>query len=401
MHKIMAVNAGSSSLKFQLFEMPSEDVLAKGLIERIGMKDAVISIKTHTGKKHEEVLHIADHDQAVKMILDFLISLEVVKNLKEIYGTGHRIVHGGEQFTGATIVTPKVLAKIEQLAEFAPLHNKANATGIRAFQEAIPTAKTVAVFDTAFHQTMPPASFLYSIPYRYYQEHKIRKYGFHGTSHKYVSREAAKFMNRDLKGLRIISCHLGNGASLCAIKDGQSIDTTMGFTPLEGLTMGTRTGNIDPAVVPYIMEKENMSAAEVIDVFNKKSGLLGISELSSDLRDVTSAAQEGNYQSGLALSIFIKRVRETIGAYAVEMGGVDAIIFTAGVGENSVIVREQVIDGLQFMDIKVDKNLNESNENRGLTRSISSFNSKVEILVVPTDEEVEIARDVLSLSNQG
>lgn len=400
MQKIMAVNAGSSSLKFQLFEMPSETVLAKGLIERIGLKDSVISIKTKEGKKHEQTLDLADHDQAVKMILEFLISLDVVKSLDEITGTGHRVVHGGETFASSALVTEEVLKEIDKLAAFAPLHNKANATGIRSFQEAIPTATTVAVFDTAFHQTMPETSFLYSIPFRYYKEHGIRKYGFHGTSHNYISKETATFMKQDVKDLRIISCHIGNGASICAIKDGKSLDTSMGFTPLEGLTMGTRSGNLDPAVVPYLMEKENLTAAEVIDVFNKQSGLLGISELSSDLRDVTTAAQEGVHQSELALSIFIKRIKETIGAYAVEMGGVDAIVFTAGVGENSAVVRSGAIEGLGFMGVELDEALNQSNENRDSARSISTDASKVQVLIIPTDEEAEIARDVVTVQNE-
>lgn len=400
MQKIMAVNAGSSSLKFQLFEMPSETVLAKGLIERIGLKDSVISIKTKEGKKHEQTLDLADHDQTVKMILEFLISLDVVKSLDEITGTGHRVVHGGETFASSALVTEEVLKEIDKLAAFAPLHNKANATGIRSFQEAIPTATTVAVFDTAFHQTMPETSFLYSIPFRYYKEHGIRKYGFHGTSHNYISKETATFMKQDVKDLRIISCHIGNGASICAIKDGKSLDTSMGFTPLEGLTMGTRSGNLDPAVVPYLMEKENLTAAEVIDVFNKQSGLLGISELSSDLRDVTTAAQEGVHQSELALSIFIKRIKETIGAYAVEMGGVDAIVFTAGVGENSAVVRSGAIEGLGFMGVELDEALNQSNENRDSARSISTDASKVQVLIIPTDEEVEIARDVVTVQNE-
>ena len=334
------------------------------------------------------------------MILEFLISLDVVKSLDEITGTGHRVVHGGETFASSALVTEEVLKEIDKLAAFAPLHNKANATGIRSFQEAIPTATTVAVFDTAFHQTMPETSFLYSIPFRYYKEHGIRKYGFHGTSHNYISKETATFMKQDVKDLRIISCHIGNGASICAIKDGKSLDTSMGFTPLEGLTMGTRSGNLDPAVVPYLMEKENLTAAEVIDVFNKQSGLLGISELSSDLRDVTTAAQEGVHQSELALSIFIKRIKETIGAYAVEMGGVDAIVFTAGVGENSAVVRSGAIEGLGFMGVELDEALNQSNENRDSARSISTDASKVQVLIIPTDEEVEIARDVVTVQNE-
>ena len=393
MCKIIAINAGSSSLKFQLFEMPSETVITKGLVERIGLPDSIFTI-TVNGEKVTEVTDIADHEVAVKMLLDKLINYDIISSFEEINGVGHRVVHGGETFTDSVVITKDVLKQIEELSHLAPLHNPANVIGIKAFQKVL-DVPAVAVFDTAFHQTMPENSFLYSLPYDYYKEFGIRKYGFHGTSHKYVSERAAEILGRPLEQLRLISCHLGNGASIAAIEGGKSIDTSMGFTPLAGVTMGTRSGNIDPALLPYIMEKTNSSAEEVIDVLNKKSGLLGVSGFSSDLRDIESAAEEGNSRAELALDVFAGKIHKYIGSYAAKMCGVDANIFTAGIGENSDVVRARVLEGLQFMGVYFDAELNNF---RGEERVISESHSPVKVIVIPTNEEVMIARDVTRLA---
>lgn len=393
MCKVIAINAGSSSLKFQLFEMPSETVVTKGLVERIGLPDSIFTI-TVNGEKVTEVTDIPNHEVAVKMLLDKLIKHEIISSFEEINAVGHRVVHGGEVFTDSVVITPDVLKQIEGLSDLAPLHNPANVVGIKAFQKVL-DVPAVAVFDTAFHQTMPESSFLYSLPYDYYKEFGVRKYGFHGTSHKYVSERAAEILGRPLEQLRLISCHLGNGASIAAIKGGKSIDTSMGFTPLAGVTMGTRSGNIDPALLPYIMEKTNASAEEVIDVLNKKSGLLGVSGFSSDLRDIESAAEEGDSRAELALDLFAGRIHKYIGSYAAKMCGVDAIIFTAGIGENSDVVRARVLEGLQFMGVYFDAELNNF---RGEERVISESHSPVKVIVIPTNEEVMIARDVTRLA---
>ncbi|MEW9110253.1 acetate kinase [Cytobacillus gottheilii] len=394
MAKIIAINAGSSSLKFQLFEMPTEEVITKGLIERIGLDNAVFNI-TVNGEKVKEVTDIPDHEVAVKILLDKLTSLGIIQSLDEIEGIGHRVVHGGEEFPDSALITEEVLAKISDLSELAPLHNPANITGIKAFQQVLPNVPAVAVFDTAFHQTMPEASFLYSLPYDYYTEYGIRKYGFHGTSHKYVSERAAEMLGRPIEQLRLISCHLGNGASIAAIEGGKSIDTSMGFTPLAGVTMGTRSGNIDPALIPFIMEKTEKTAEEVLDVLNKKSGMLGVSGFSSDLRDIEVQANEGNERAELALQVFADRIHKYIGSYAARMYGVDAIIFTAGIGENSDVIREKVLQGLEFMGVYFDPALNQV---RGKEAFISYPHSPVKVMVIPTDEEVMIARDVVRLA---
>lgn len=393
MCKVIAINAGSSSLKFQLFEMPSETVITKGLVERIGLPDSIFSI-TVNDEKVTEVTDIPNHEVAVKMLLDKLIKHEIISSFEEINAVGHRVVHGGEIFTDSVVITPDVLKQIEGLSHLAPLHNPANIIGIKAFQKVL-DVPAVAVFDTAFHQTMPENSFLYSLPYDYYKEFGIRKYGFHGTSHKYVSERAADILGRPLEELRLISCHLGNGASIAAIEGGKSIDTSMGFTPLAGVTMGTRSGNIDPALLPYIMEKTNATAEEVIDVLNKKSGLLGVSGFSSDLRDIESAVEEGNSRAELALDVFAGKIHKYIGSYAAKMCGVDAIIFTAGIGENSDVVRARVLEGLQFMGVYFDADLNKQ---RGDERVISESHSPVKVIVIPTNEEVMIARDVTRLA---
>ncbi|WP_456273753.1 acetate kinase [Bacillus sp. AK031] len=394
MAKIIAINAGSSSLKFQLFEMPQEEVITKGLIERIGLKDSVFSISVN-GEKQEQVTDIPNHEVAVKMLLDKLTSAGIIKSLDEIEGIGHRVVHGGEVFSDSVVITEEVIQKIEELSELAPLHNPANITGIRSFQSVLPDVTAVAVFDTAFHQSMPESSFLYSLPYDYYEQYGIRKYGFHGTSHKYVSERAAEMLGRPKEQLRLISCHLGNGASIAAIEGGKSIDTSMGFTPLAGVAMGTRSGNIDPALIPFIMEKTGKTADEVLDVLNKKSGMLGVSGLSSDLRDIEKQAEEGNDRAELALEVFANRIHKYIGSYASRMYGVDAIIFTAGIGENSQIVREKVLKGLEFMGIYWDP---ARNKVRGEETFINYPHSPVKVMIIPTNEEVMIARDVQRLT---
>ncbi|EOR23797.1 acetate kinase [Cytobacillus oceanisediminis] len=394
MAKIIAINAGSSSLKFQLFEMPSEEVITKGLIERIGLTDAVFNISVN-GEKIKEVTEIPDHDVAVKILLGKLTELGIIASLDEIDGIGHRVVHGGEEFADSAVITDEVIDKIDTLSELAPLHNPANLTGIRAFQHVLPNVPAVAVYDTAFHQTMPEKSYLYSLPYEYYEQYGIRKYGFHGTSHKYVSQRAAELLGRPIEQLRLISCHLGNGASIAAIEGGKSMDTSMGFTPLAGVTMGTRSGNIDPALIPFIMEKTDQSADEVLQVLNKKSGLLGISGFSSDLRDITEQAKEGNDRAELALQIFADNIHKYIGSYASGMNGVDAIIFTAGIGENSEIVRARVLQGLEFMGVYWDPTLNKIS---GEESFINYPHSPVKVMVIPTNEEVMIARDVCRLA---
>lgn len=390
MAKVIAINAGSSSLKFQLFEMPAEDVLTAGLVERIGLDQAVFTISVN-GEKITETTDIPDHAVAVKILLSKLTELGIIGSLDEIEGIGHRVVHGGEKFDDSVLITPETLKEIEELSELAPLHNPANVVGIKAFKEVLPNVPAVAVFDTAFHQTMPDQSFLYSLPYEYYEKFGIRKYGFHGTSHKYVSERAAELLGRPIEQLRLISCHLGNGASIAAIEGGKSIDTSMGFTPLAGVAMGTRSGNIDPALIPFIMEKTGHSAIEVLDILNKKSGLLGISGLSSDLRDITKAAEEGNDRARTSLEVFASRIHKYIGSYAARMSGVDAIIFTAGIGENSIDIRERVLRGLEFMGVYWDPALNQV---RGEEAFVSYPHSPVKVIIIPTNEEVMIARDV-------
>ncbi|MBU8786996.1 acetate kinase [Bacillus glycinifermentans] len=394
MSKIIAINAGSSSLKFQLFEMPSEKVLTKGLVERIGLDNGIFTISFDDQKK-SETTDIPDHSVAVKMLLGKLTEYGIIKDLNEINGIGHRVVHGGEKFNDSVLLTDETIREIEEISDLAPLHNPANIVGIQAFKEVLPNVPAVAVFDTAFHQTMPEQSYLYSLPYEYYEKYGIRKYGFHGTSHKYVTERAAELLGRPLEDLRLISCHLGNGASIAAVEGGKSIDTSMGFTPLAGVAMGTRSGNIDPALIPFIMEKTGQTVDEVVNTLNKKSGLLGISGFSSDLRDIQDAAKEGNERAETALQIFASRIHKYIGSYAARMSGVDAIIFTAGIGENSVEVRERVLRGLEFMGVYWDPALNNV---RGKEAFISYPHSPVKVLIVPTNEEVMIARDVVRLA---
>ncbi|MCH4984005.1 acetate kinase [Macrococcoides goetzii] len=399
MKKIMAINAGSSSLKFQLFEMPSEKVLTKGLVERIGLKNSVFTI-TVDGEKRTRTLDIKDHEEAVDMMLARMIHYDIIKSVNELDGTGHRVVQGGDLFPTSALVNRDVEEKIAKLIELAPLHNAANLMGIQAFRRMLPDIPHVAVFDTSFHSTMPEKAFLYSLPYQYYKAHKVRKYGAHGTSHKYVAQRAAEMMDRKPEeGLKIISCHIGNGGSITAVKDGKSVDTSMGFTPLAGITMGTRTGDIDVATIPYLMEKLHKSAEELLNVYNKESGVLGITGISSDMRDIEIAAEKNEGRAQLALDIYVDRIQKYIGQYAAVMGGVDGILFTAGVGENSDTIREAVCEKLEFLGVKVDPEKN--NGLRGKEAIISTDDSRVTVMVIPTDEEVMIARDVMEFGELG
>ncbi len=393
---VLAINAGSSSLKFQLIEMPDENLVTKGLIERIGLKDSIFTIEVN-GEKITEVNDIANHEDAVNIMLESFKKHGIIDSIYDIDGTGHRVVHGGELFPESVYVTDEVEKQIESLSELAPLHNPANLMGIRAFRKLLPEIPHVAVFDTSFHQTMPEKSFLYSLPYQYYEEYGIRKYGFHGTSHKYVSQRAAEILGKPLEELRIISCHIGNGASIAAIDGGESVDTSMGFTPLAGVTMGTRSGNIDPALIPFIMEKTGKSAEEVLNTLNKESGLLGISGTSSDLRDIIEESKEGKERAQLALDVFASRIHKYIGSYATRMHGVDVIVFTAGVGENSDPVRAKVLEGLEFMGVYWDAKKNEGIH--GEEGFINYPHSPVKVIVIPTNEEVMIARDVVEFGN--
>ncbi|WLR46016.1 acetate kinase [Halobacillus litoralis] len=390
-NKILAINAGSSSLKFQLIEMPEETVITKGLVERIGLNDAVFTIEVND-EKDETVTDIPDHGEAVKMLLDKLTANGIIDSLDEINGVGHRVVHGGERFSESVLITDEVIQEIEEVSDLAPLHNPANLTGINAFREVLPNVPHVAVFDTAFHQSMPEQSYLYSLPYEYYEDYGIRKYGFHGTSHKYVSERAAEMLGRPVEELRLLSCHLGNGASIAAIEGGKSIDTSMGFTPLAGVTMGTRSGNIDPALIPFIMEKTGKTANEVMNVLNKESGMLALSGFSSDLRDIEKRAEDGDERAELALEVFSARIHKYIGSYAARMHGIDGIIFTAGVGENSVTMRERVLKGLEFMGVYWDPALNKV---RGKEAFVNYPHSPVKVMIIPTNEEVMIARDTV------
>lgn len=397
MTKIMAVNAGSSSLKFQLLEMPSEKMLAVGLVERVGKEDAIFTIKYGEGQKFHVVTPLHSHKEAVELSLEKLIDLDIIQSFDEIAGVGHRVLHGKELYADSVVIDDEVMKNIESFVELGPLHIPPNLTGIRAFQSILPNVPQVAVFDTAFHQSMPEENFLYSLPYEYYTEHGVRKYGFHGTSHKYVTQRAAELLGRPLEDLRLISCHLGSGASIAAVAGGRSIDTTMGFTPLEGITMGTRSGSLDPALIPFLMQKTGKSAEDVLNVMNKESGVYGLSGISSDLRDIEQAAAEGNHRAEVSLKIFSNRIHGYIGQYAAEMNGVDAIIFTAGVGENSDVIRERILRGLEFMGVYWDPSLN--NGARGKELFINYPHSPVKVIIIPTNEELVIARDTVRIAN--
>ena len=393
---ILVINCGSSSLKYQLINMNNEEALAQGLVERIGIEGSGLTQKVEGRDKYVVKKELKNHTEAIKLVLETLVDENngVISSMEEIAAVGHRVVHGGEKYASSVVVNKEVKDYIQECYKLAPLHNPANMIGIEACEELMPNTPMVAVFDTAFHQTMPERAFLYALPYELYEEDSIRKYGFHGTSHMYVSNKVAEVMGRDIKDLKIITCHLGNGASLCAIKNGQSIDTTMGFTPLDGIVMGTRSGSIDPAIVLYLMNSKGYTAEEVDNLLNKKSGVLGISGVSSDFRDIEDAHNNGNKRATLALDIFHYRIRTQIGAYAAAMGGVDVIVFTAGVGENGVETREACLEGLEFLGVKIDK---EANNVRGKLREISTADSTVKAFVVPTNEELVIARDTKKL----
>ena len=394
--KVLVINCGSSSLKYQLIDSETEAVLAKGLCERIGIDGRLVYQKDGCDKEITD-LPMPTHKEAIQYVLNALTNEKTgaVKDLKEIGAVGHRVVHGGEKFSESTLITEDVIKAIEEVSDLAPLHNPANLIGIHVCQELMPGVPMVAVFDTAFHQTMPPEAFLYGLPAEYYEKYKIRRYGFHGTSHSYVSKETAKFLGLDLNNSKIIVCHLGNGASISAVLNGKCIDTSMGMTPLDGLVMGTRSGSIDPAIVEFIAQKEKISLEEVINILNKKSGVYGLSnELSSDFRDLGEAANAGNKYAIAALEVFEYRVIRKVGAYIAAMNGVDAIAFTAGIGENDAQVRAAVVESFEYLGIKLD---HEKNLKRGGNRVITTDDSKIPVCVIPTNEELAICRDTVAI----
>lgn len=396
---VLVINCGSSSLKYQILDMKTETLLCKGLVERIGIEGSVITHEKIGMDKVKKEVPMKDHKDAIKQVLDAVQNKEygVVSSMDEIGAVGHRVVHAGEKFADSVLIDEKVIAALEECVELAPLHNTPNLYGIAACQELMPNTPMVGVFDTAFHQTMPPESYIYAIPYEYYEKYGIRRYGFHGTSHKYVAQRAAAMLNININDLKLITCHLGNGASVSAIKHGRCIDTSMGFTPLEGLVMGTRSGDIDPAIVTYIRQKENLPQGVANEILNKKSGVLGISGVSSDFRDLEEAVAEGNERAALALKVFAKKVRFYIGAYIAEMNGVDAIVFTAGVGENDMNMRELICTDLGNLGIKMDLI---KNKIRGKETIISTEDSKVKLLLIPTNEELMIARDTYNIARK-
>ena len=394
--KVLVINCGSSSLKYQMLDMTNEVLLCKGLVERIGIDGSVITHEKIGMDKYKLVTPMADHKDAIGHVLDALVNEEhgVIKDMSEIGAVGHRVVHAGEKYAESVRIDDSVIAALEECVELAPLHNPPNLLGIAACKELMPNTPMVGVFDTAFHQTMPPESYIYAIPYEYYEKYGVRRYGFHGTSHKYVAERAADMMNVDIKDLKIITCHLGNGASVSAIKRGKVMDTSMGFTPLEGLVMGTRSGDIDPAIVTYIRQKEDLPAGAFNEILNKKSGVLGISGISSDFRDLEVAAEEGDERAMLAIKVFVHKVRSYIGSYIAEMNGVDAIVFTAGVGENAIGMRDLICNDLGNLGIKLDL---VKNKVRGKETIISRDDSKVTVMLIPTNEELMIARDTYRL----
>ena len=395
--KILVLNCGSSSLKYQLIDMENEAVLCIGLVERIGIEGSILTQKKDGVEgKYIKEQQMKDHQDAIKLVLEGVLDPTYggVKDMKEIDAVGHRVVHGGEKFASSVIITEEVEEAMRKCSELAPLHNPANLMGIDAIKAVLPGVPNVGVFDTAFHQTMPASSYLYGLPYRLYTEYGVRRYGFHGTSHKYVSQRAAEMLGKDIADLKIITCHLGNGASIAAVDGGKVVDTSMGLTPLEGLIMGTRCGDIDPAIIPFIMKKENLDADGVDKLMNKESGVYGMTGISSDFRDICDAAAEGNQQAIDALDDYHKRVKKYIGAYAAEMNGVDAIVFTAGLGENGIEDRLAIASNLEVLGVKMDA---EANNVRGKETVISAADSKVKVLLIPTNEELMIARDTLEL----
>ncbi|HZK33204.1 MAG TPA: acetate kinase [Tissierellaceae bacterium] len=393
---ILVINAGSSSLKYQLINMDGEKVLCKGLVERIGIEGS--RIKHDTTGIEEVVIEepMKDHRVALKLVLAALVdeNYGAIKSLDEIKAVGHRVVHAGEAFASSVLIDDDVMKALYDCVDLAPLHNPPNIVGIEACQELMPNIPMVGVFDTAFHQTMEPDNYIYPIPYKYYENYKIRRYGFHGTSHKYVAHRTAELLGRDIKDLNIVTCHLGNGSSVCAVEAGESRDTSMGFTPLEGLAMGTRSGDIDPAIITFIMDKEEMTFEEVNELLNKRSGVLGISGISSDFRDLELAMEEGNERAKLALDVFVNRVKKYVGAYVATMCRIDALVFTAGIGENSVYIREKICEGLECLNIRIDKELNQV---RGVEAQLNKDVTSATIFVIPTNEELMIARDTLEI----
>ncbi|MCR5174299.1 MAG: acetate kinase [Oscillospiraceae bacterium] len=395
--KILVINAGSSSLKYQVFDMENETIIAKGLCERIGIDGHLKHTPVGNGKPvFDSDMDFPTHGEAISAVLDKLVSEEygVVASMDEIGAVGHRVLHGGSKFTASQLVTEAVKDAIRECFPLGPLHNPANLMGIEACEKAMPGVPQIAVFDTAFHQTMPASSYMYAVPYKYYEENHVRRYGFHGTSHRYVSAEAIRVMGLPVEGSKIVTCHLGNGSSMAAVKDGKCFDTSMGLTPLEGVPMGTRCGSVDPAVVEFISNLEGITVSETLTMLNKKSGVLAVSGVSSDFRDLDKAAAEGNERAQLALDMFNYAVRKYIGAYAAAMGGLDGIVFTAGIGENSPEVRAEILKGLEFLGVKLDA---EANKCRGKLQKISAGDSKVQVYVIPTNEELVIARDALAI----
>ena len=396
--KVLVINAGSSSLKYQLLDTDTQEVLAKGLCERIGIDGKFTYKPQLPGKEKLDAIDVAmpTHSEAIQAVLDALVDPKngVIGSMKEIDAVGHRVVHGGEAFNQSVLITDEVMAAVEECIPLAPLHNPANIIGIKACQACMPGVPMVAVFDTAFHQTMPPVAYTYALPYEYYEKDKVRRYGFHGTSHKYVSQRAADMLGKKPEQLKLISCHLGNGSSVTAIDGGKSVDTSMGFTPLAGLPMGTRSGDLDAGILEYLMGRYGYDIKEMVSILNKKSGVLGVSGVSSDFRDLGEAGEKGNTRAALAVDMFNYGVKKLIGAYAAAMGGVDAIIFTAGVGENSADQRMAIASGLEFMGVKMDP---DANNLRGKEAVISAADSKVKVLLIPTNEELMIALDTAAL----
>lgn len=392
--KIISINAGSSSLKFSLFEMDTETVIASGVFERIGIEGSKYTIK-YNGEKITQEIDLPTHVDAVNILLDKLTDLNIIESLDEIHGVGHRIVQGKDVFKESVLITDEVMEKLDAIKGFAPLHNPANMLGIEAFRKVLPNIPMVAVFDTAFHQTMDEVSYLYPLPYSWYEDYGVRKYGAHGTSHRYIASQVKKILGKD--EFRLISCHIGNGGSITAIKDGKCVDTSMGFTPLAGIMMGTRSGDIDPSIIPYVMEQEGKNASEVIDDLNKRSGLLGMSEYSSDMRDVLEKCDEQNERAIVARDKYVRRIVDYIAQYYVLLGGADVIVFTAGVGENSVPIRRQVCEELACLGVKIDI---EENNKRGEFVKLSTDDSAIDVYVIPTDEELMIARDTMELINR-
>ena len=389
--KILSINAGSSSLKFTLFDMKDETVIASGLFERIGIDGSNYYIK-YNGEKISEEIELNNHTDAVNTLLEKLVALEIINSLDEIDGVGHRIVSGGSKYNESVLVTDEVIKDIENLKEFAPLHNPAHLLGINAFKEVLPNVPMVCVFDTAFHQTMDEVSYLYPVPYSWYSEYAVRKYGAHGTSHRYIANEVKNILGRE--DFKLISCHIGNGGSITAIKDMKCVDTSMGFTPLAGIMMGTRSGDVDPSIIPYVMEKEGLNASEVIDILNRKSGVLGLSEYCSDMRDLVNKCDAGDHRAIIAKDKYIRRIVDYISQYYVLLEGADVIVLTAGVGENNVPIRREICEKLSCLGVKIDLDLNNK---RGETVKISSDDSKIDVYVIPTNEELMIARDTLNL----